>query len=81
MSVQLPGIRLGFDLGIGDALLEDDPHSGEQLLSGRNDLAWGQEESVETGVPELGREGVPGVQHSAVPVVTGAGSRVWMEKL
>ena len=61
---------------IRDALLEDDLHAGEQLLSTGNDLFRWQEESVETGVPQLGGEGVTSSETASVPIVTGSGGGV-----
>ncbi len=64
---------------VRDALLEDDLHAGEQLLSTGNDLFRWQEESVETGVPQLGGEGVTSSETTSVPIVTGSGGGVLKE--
>ncbi len=64
---------------IRDTLLEDDLHAGEQLLSTGNDLFRRQEESVETGVPQLGGERVTSSETASVPIVTGSGGGVLKE--
>ena len=61
---------------IRDTLLEDDLHASEQLLSTGNDLFRWQEEPVETGVPQLGGEGVTSSETASVPIVTGSGGGV-----
>ena len=71
---------LGPGPGVGNTLLEDDLHSGKELLAAGNDLSGRKQESVEAGVSELGGVGVPGPEASTVPVVTGAGSGVWKGK-